>query len=53
MTDDLMDVDSPATAAAPVNAMSALMAGAREKGKGKEMSDADAKALKDKDGLPW
>lgn len=56
MTDD-MDIDPPAPAA-PANAMSALMAGAREKGKGKMfdgagMNDADQKALKEKEGLPW
>jgi len=56
MTDE-MDIDTPAPAA-PANAMSALMAGAREKGKGKMfdgagMNDADQKALKEKEGLPW
>ena len=56
MTGD-MDIDPPAPAA-PANAMSALMAGAREKGKGKMfdgagMNDADQKALKEKEGLPW
>jgi hypothetical protein len=56
MTDESMDVDPPTAAAPPAgNAMSALMAGAREKGKGKagNMSDADLKALQEKDGLPW
>jgi hypothetical protein len=53
---DEMDIDPPAPA--PANAMSALMAGAREKGKGKMfdgagMSDVDQKALKEKEGLPW
>jgi hypothetical protein len=61
MTDEMMDVDppvAPSAAAPPVsNAMSALMAGAREKGKGKAneggMSEADLKAIQDKEGLPW
>jgi hypothetical protein len=64
MTDVMMDIDPPAVATAPTaaappasNAMSALMAGAREKGKGKAneggMSEADLKAIQEKEGLPW
>jgi replication factor C subunit 3/5 len=58
MTDDAMDVDTPASAPAPpANAMSALMANAKGKGKANEgaatMSEADLKALNEKEGLPW
>ena len=63
MTDDAMDIDTPApvptaaTAAFPVNAMSALMANAKGKGKANEgtstMSEADLKAFNEKEGLPW
>lgn len=64
MTDDAMDIDSPAAAAAPfpkpVNAMAALMAGAKGKGKASEngadtvvLSEEELKALNAKDGLPW
>lgn len=57
MTDDMMDIDPP-TISKDTNAMSALMASAREKGKGKMfdgagMSEVDQKALKEKEGLPW
>lgn len=49
-----MDVDTPA---APANAMSALMANAKGKGKangeGGTMSEADLRALNEKEGLPW
>lgn len=49
-----MEVDSPA----PANAMSALMANAKGKGKangeaGGMMSEADIKAAAEKEGLPW
>jgi hypothetical protein len=57
MTDDMMDIDPPVPAPEPKgNTMSALMAGAaREKGKGRAegMSEADEKAMKEKEGLPW
>lgn len=48
-----MDVDEPSTSVAPTqakpfNAMSALMAGARAKGKEKEIAPVN-----DKEGLPW
>lgn len=44
-----MDVDDSPAPVAPGNAMAALMAGARAaKGKGKEVSVADAR-----EGLPW
>lgn len=48
-----MDVDEPSTSvvptqAKPFNAMSALMAGARAKGKEKETTPVN-----DKEGLPW
>ncbi|KIR25641.1 replication factor C subunit 3/5 [Cryptococcus deuterogattii LA55] len=52
-----MDIDtpipSPASAVQPRNAMAALMANA--KGKGKEIAStaADQKAVDDKEGLPW
>jgi hypothetical protein len=52
---DAMDIDPPAPAAPP-NAMAALMAASKEKGKGRaELSQAevDAKDKKDKEGLPW
>lgn len=52
-----MDIDtpipSPASVVQPRNAMAALMANA--KGKGKEIAPpaADQKAVDDKEGLPW
>lgn len=52
-----MDIDTPtsgpASGAQPRNAMAALMANA--KGKGKEIASpaADGKAVDDKEGLPW
>lgn len=56
MTDDAMDIDTPVPAA-PANAMSALMANAKGKGKASEgagnMSEADLKAMNEKEGLPW
>lgn len=53
-----MDIDEPAP---PANAMAALMAGAKAKGKEKasdgdaimEMSEEELKALNEKEGLPW
>ena len=70
MTDDQMDVDEPFVPAAststgtekPANAMAALMAGAKAKGKeratgdGSEafgMSEAELKALNEREGMPW
>ena len=48
-----MDVDEPSTSVAPsqakpFNAMSALMAGAKAKGKEKEVTPVN-----DREGLPW
>lgn len=48
-----MDVDEPSTSVAPTqakpfNALSALMAGARAKGKEKAVTPVN-----DKEGLPW
>ena len=56
MSDTAMDVDSE-----PQNAMAALMASAKGKGKASngeengngEMSQAELKALNERDGLPW
>lgn len=62
-----MDIDTPdsapAPAAKPVNAMAALMAGAKAKGKEKAtddggdaimgMSEEELKVLNEKEGLPW
>lgn len=58
MSDTAMDVDPPAVAPKPANAMAALMAGAKGKGKASEegtivMSEEELKALNAKDGLPW
>lgn len=57
MTDEAMDVDTPAPAPAPANAMSAMMANAKGKGKADgetgTMSEADLKAMNEKEGLPW
>ncbi|RSH90761.1 hypothetical protein EHS25_009936 [Saitozyma podzolica] len=39
MTDEPMDIDTPASSAAPANAMAALMAAAKDKGKGKASED--------------
>ena len=58
MAADSMDVDPPA---APQNAMAALMAASKAKGKEKatngngdvNMSDAELKALNEREGLPW
>lgn len=59
-----MDIDTPAeaTTSKPQNAMAALMAGAKAKGKERAngdnaaafgMSEAELKALNERDGMPW
>lgn len=52
-----MDIDtpipSPASAVQPRNAMAALMANAKGKGKEIASTSADQKAVDDKEGLPW
>jgi replication factor C subunit 3/5 len=54
-----MDVDPPASSAAPANAMAALMAAAKDKGKGKAsedggiMTEEELRALNEREGLPW
>ena len=65
MTDDHdMDIDTPAeaTTSKPQNAMAALMAGAKAKGKERDngdnaaafgMSEEELKQLNERDGLPW
>lgn len=65
MTDDHdMDIDTPAeaTTSQPQNAMAALMAGAKAKGKERDngdnaaafgMSEEELKRLNEREGLPW
>ena len=62
MADDQMDIDepTPATTSKPQNAMAALMAGAKAKGKERAngdaafgMSEEELKALNERDGMPW
>ncbi|GFZ50493.1 Replication factor C subunit 3 [Saitozyma sp. JCM 24511] len=62
MTDEPMDVDPPASSAAPAapaNTMAALMAAAKDKGKGKAsedggiMTEEELRALNEREGLPW
>lgn len=60
MTDTPMDVDPPAAngSASNGNAMSMLMANAKGKAKaggqdGQELSEAELKALNEREGLPW
>jgi replication factor C subunit 3/5 len=59
MTDEPMDIDTPASSTAPANAMAALMAAAKDKGKGKAsedggvMTEEELRALNEREGLPW
>jgi hypothetical protein len=53
MTDDSMDIDPPPK---PVNAMAALMAGAKGKAKADgvaALSEKQQKDLNEREGLPW
>lgn len=62
MSDAEMEVDDAPTAPPPANAMAALMAGAKAKGKERAtenvdavmgMSEEELRALNEREGLPW